>query len=104
MKTYRPSVVPREQDGVRAVTSLSAPPGGALPTLPPGPRGDLRLAEVRTDPLRFVTDLFEGYGDVTAHRVDGETVVMVNRPDLVKRVLKDNGANYTKKHTPDDHM
>lgn len=86
------------------MTSISASRSVRPGTVPPGPSESHDLADMRTDPLRFVTDLFDRYGDVTSHRVGDELVYLVNRPDLARWVLKDNGANYTKKHTPDDYM
>lgn len=62
------------------------------------------LQQVRTDPLTFVAELARKYGDVTRHVVDGDEVVMVHRPDLVRQVLKTNGEAYTKRNTPDEHM
>ncbi|WP_405088081.1 cytochrome P450 [Microbispora sp. NBC_01389] len=58
---------------------------------------------MRDVPLEFVTAM-AAYGDVTRHDADGEPVYMLNRPDLARHVLKENGANYTKDRTPDDAM
>ncbi|MEV6791472.1 cytochrome P450 [Streptomyces sp. NPDC051320] len=73
-------------------------------TMPPGPADDVDLEQMRHAPLEFVTGLARTYGDVTRHTADGDTVYLLNRPDLARHVLKDNGANYTKEQTPDDHM
>ena len=73
-------------------------------TLPPGPADQVDLERMRQAPLDFVTELARDYGDVTCHRADGDTVYLLNRPDLVRHVLKDNGANYSKERTPDDRM
>jgi cytochrome P450 len=72
--------------------------------MPPGPPGVQDLRAMRADPLGFVTALHRSYGDVSCHRTPSETVYLLGRPDLARWVLKDNGANYTKKGTPDDHM
>ncbi len=72
--------------------------------LPPGPAGEVDLERMRQAPLDFVTELAGSYGDVTRHLAEGDTVYLVNRPDLARYVLKENGANYTKERTPDDHM
>lgn len=72
--------------------------------LPPGPAGPVDAERMRSAPLDFVTDLARCYGDVTRHQTDGDTVYLLNRPDLAQYVLKDNGANYTKLGTPDDRM
>ncbi|MFG1876881.1 cytochrome P450 [Sphaerisporangium sp. NPDC049003] len=58
---------------------------------------------MREAPLDFVTSM-AAYGDVTRHDADGEQVYMLNRPDLARYVLKENGSNYTKDRTPDDDM
>ncbi|MFC4589591.1 cytochrome P450 [Sphaerisporangium corydalis] len=58
---------------------------------------------MRDAPLDFVTAM-AAYGDVTRHDADGGPVYMLNRPDLARYVLKENGANYTKDGTPDDDM
>ncbi|WP_405151393.1 cytochrome P450 [Sphaerisporangium sp. NBC_01403] len=73
------------------------------PRLPPGPGGTQSLRAMREAPLEFVTAM-AAYGDVTRHDADGELVYMLNRPDLARYVLKENGSNYTKDHTPDDDM
>ena len=72
--------------------------------LPPGPAAEVDLERMRQAPLDFVTELAGTFGDVTRHLTDGSTVYMVNRPDLARYVLKENGANYSKEHTPDDYM
>jgi cytochrome P450 len=58
---------------------------------------------MRDAPLEFIAAM-AAYGDVTRHDADGEVVYMLNRPDLARYVLKENGANYTKDRTPDDDM
>ncbi|WP_346109589.1 cytochrome P450 [Nonomuraea maheshkhaliensis] len=58
---------------------------------------------MRDAPLEFVTAM-AAHGDVTRHDADGEPVYMLNRPDLARYVLKENGTNYTKDRTPDDDM
>ncbi|MEV7970420.1 cytochrome P450 [Sphaerisporangium sp. NPDC088356] len=58
---------------------------------------------MREAPLEFVAAM-AAYGDITRHDADGEPVYMLNRPDLARYVLKENGANYTKDRTPDDDM
>ncbi|AKU15597.1 hypothetical protein VV02_06570 [Luteipulveratus mongoliensis] len=59
---------------------------------------------MRGRPLEFVTDLATSYGDITSHLLHGQRLVMVHHPDLVRRVLRDNGHGYTKQGTPDDMM
>ena len=76
----------------------------AATTLPPGPRGAVHLRSMRDAPLQFITETARTYGDITCHHADGDTIYMLNRPDLARYVLKENGANYTKLRTPDDNM
>jgi enediyne biosynthesis protein E7 len=62
------------------------------------------MRTMRDAPLDFLVDMTTTYGDIACHEVNGETVVVVNRPDLAAHVLRDNQANYTKSGTPDDLM
>ncbi|MFE2869252.1 cytochrome P450 [Embleya sp. NPDC059259] len=71
---------------------------------PPGPADELDLAGIRDDPLAFLTELATEYGDLCSHRTRGEVVWFVNRPDLVRHILKDNYTAWTKAGTPDDFM
>jgi cytochrome P450 len=59
---------------------------------------------MRDAPLVFLTGMAREYGDITRHETDGETVYLVNRPDLARYVLKENHTNYTKDRTPDETM
>jgi cytochrome P450 len=59
---------------------------------------------MRDAPLVFLAGMAREYGDITRHETDGETVYLVNRPDLARHVLKDNHTNYTKDRTPDETM
>jgi enediyne biosynthesis protein E7 len=72
--------------------------------LPPGPEEEVDLATIRCGPLAFLEAMTERYGDVSRHRAGGWEVVLVNRPELARRVLRDNRGNYTKEGTPDDMM
>ncbi|MFD8868287.1 cytochrome P450 [Streptomyces sp. NPDC059590] len=81
----------------------------AIPTAgsddrPPGPAEDLELAGIRADPLTFLQDLVNEYGDLCSHRTRGQTVWFANTPELARHILKDNYTNYTKAGTPDDFM
>lgn len=79
--------------------------GSVATTLwPPGPDTPVDVARMREDPLGLVTDLASTYGDVTSHELFGQRVVMAHHPDVVKQVLRTNGANYTKRGTPDEAM
>jgi cytochrome P450 len=71
---------------------------------PPGPAGSQELLSIRKAPLAFLDAMFSEYGDVSCHETGGEVVYMIGRPDLARRVLKDNSGNYTKNRTPDEAM
>lgn len=62
------------------------------------------LRQMRAEPLEFLTGLVSTYGDITSHEANGERVYLLNDPDAVRHVLKDNGGNYTKAGTPDDYL
>ncbi|MFE5332650.1 cytochrome P450 [Embleya sp. NPDC056575] len=79
-------------------------PGSPVHARPPGPADDLDLADIRVDPLAFLTTLAAEFGDLCSHRTRGEVVWFVNRPDLVRHILKDNYTAWTKAGTPDDFM
>jgi len=72
--------------------------------LPPGPGAGQRITALREAPLRFLSEMWRTYGDVTRHVAEGDPVYMLFRPDLARHVLRDNFANYTKERTPDDTM
>ncbi|HVX87198.1 MAG TPA: cytochrome P450 [Phycisphaerae bacterium] len=58
--------------------------------LPPGPRSILPLrlfANLRRDPLAFLTQLTQQYGDISSFRALGTTYIVINHPDLAKDVL-----------------
>jgi cytochrome P450 len=72
--------------------------------LPPGPDQIVPVAEIRSDPLAFLVDLTARYGDVVAHRTEGDLVVTLNRPELARHVLRHRERIYVKSGTPDDAM
>jgi enediyne biosynthesis protein E7 len=72
--------------------------------VPPGPATAQPITAMREAPLRFLTEMWRAYGDVTRHEAEGDSVYMLFRPDLARHVLRDNSANYTKERTPDDTM
>jgi enediyne biosynthesis protein E7 len=71
---------------------------------PPGPSHPVDLGTIRRDPLSFLTGMLARHGDIARHQVDGWDVTIVNRPDLLHRVLRENRQNYVKSGTPDDLM
>jgi enediyne biosynthesis protein E7 len=72
--------------------------------VPPGPEAHLSVQDVQRDPLRFLMELTGTYGDVVRYHADAWTVVLLNRPAHIKRVLQDNHPNYVKRGTPDIMM
>ena len=78
-------------------------PSTVLP-VPPGPADEIDAAAIRSDPLRFLSDLTARHGALSSHRTGGERVYVLNSAGLARRVLKDDYTSYTKAGTPDDHM
>jgi enediyne biosynthesis protein E7 len=70
----------------------------------PGPERPVVFADVRADPLGFLTELTSRFGDLTRHVTGDAEVFVFNRPDLARRVLKERRGDYTKAGTPDDAM
>jgi cytochrome P450 len=68
--------------------------------LPPGPKlnplGGYLLASGRRDPLGFLLDAARQYGDIVHFRVGGQSIYLLNHPDLVKDVLVNNYENFLK--------
>src|SRR4051794_8080892 len=71
---------------------------------PPGPQGIVPLATIREDPLGFLERTIREHGDLTLHRTEDWAVYLVNRPDLVRRVLRELRGSLSKLGTPDDMM
>src|SRR4051795_9814804 len=71
---------------------------------PPGPEGIVPLATIREDPLGFLERTIREHGDLTRHRTEDREVYLVNRPDLVRRVLRELRGSLSKRGTPDDMM
>jgi cytochrome P450 len=78
-------------------------PSAVLP-VPPGPADEIDALTIRRDPLRFLTDLTSRHGALCSHLTGGERVYVLNRPELARRVLRDDYASYSKAGTPDDYM
>jgi enediyne biosynthesis protein E7 len=79
-------------------------PSAAVLPVPPGPADEIDAVAIRSDPLRFLSDLTSRHGALCSHRTGGERVYVLNSPELARRVLKDDYTSYTKGGTPDDHM
>lgn len=66
---------------------------------PPGPRGHLlwgSMFEFQRNPLRFIREVTNSYGDVVRYRMGHMIWYQVNHPDGVRRVLQENNRNYGK--------
>lgn len=64
----------------------------------PGPRGYLglrNLLQVKRDRLGFVMSLTGTYGDFVRFTMGTRTLYLLNHPDAVKHVLKNNYGNYS---------
>jgi cytochrome P450 len=67
--------------------------------LPPGPRGEPLLGNLRDmarDSLGFLMKSALTYGDVVRFRFLSEEMILINHPDHIKHVLQDNNHNYDK--------
>lgn len=65
--------------------------------LAPGPRGSIALGsllDVRRDRLGFLRRIVREHGDIVRFRMGPRTVYVINHPDYVQHVLKDNHQNY----------
>ena len=71
---------------------------------PPGPSRSWTMSTMLDAPLEFLAMITREYGDITSHDIDGETVCIVNRPDLARAVLHDRFDRYVKAGTPDQTM
>lgn len=63
--------------------------------------GDIPMGRIQQDPLRFLREVTDAYPDIVRYRTGGWQVVLLNRPDYLRHVLKSNVQNYTKFGTPD---
>ena len=69
----------------------------------PGPRGLDVLKTIfrfQRDPLSTLADLTNRYGDIVTYRYGPFSIVLLNHPEAVQRMLQDNHPNYNKKHSP----
>jgi cytochrome P450 len=69
----------------------------AAGTFPPGPRPS-RLDTLRftRDPLTFLTDVFQRYGDLASYWMGGEMIWLVSDPQRIKDILVTHNPNFTK--------
>jgi cytochrome P450 len=61
---------------------------------PPIPQFNTR--ELLRDPLAFFPTLARQYGDIVCYRRTPEPAYLVNHPDYIRHILKDNNRNYSK--------
>ncbi len=65
----------------------------------PGPGGHFllgNLPDYKDDPLDFLLNLAQEYGDISHFRFMGTSAILLNHPDYIKHVLQDNNRNYNK--------
>ncbi len=62
--------------------------------LPPSPQINSR--QLVRDPLSFFPTLAREYGDIVSYRRAPEPAYLVNHPDYIRHILKDNNRNYSK--------
>ena len=68
-------------------------------TVPPGPRRRvpaLNALRMGRDPLAFLTDLAQRYGDIARVPLGAETLYLFNHPDLIREVLVTQHRNFHK--------
>ncbi|XXT20163.1 cytochrome P450 [Sorangium sp. So ce429] len=66
----------------------------------PSVGGDLCIERVSADPIRFLVDAANTYGDTFRYTLDGRTAVVVSHPYHVRHVLREVSI-YSKAGTPD---
>src|SRR5215467_9594301 len=69
-----------------------------LDCLPPGPKTGFprTLLEFRRDPLRFLTNLANEYGDLAYFKIGPQGIYLVNNPEHIKDILVINNRNFVK--------
>jgi cytochrome P450 len=68
-------------------------------TLPPGPKGQFyigNLRDLRNRPLAFMEECVRDYGDMSHFQVANIHVYLLNHPDMVEDVLVTSNRNYIK--------
>src|SRR5579872_3817711 len=51
------------------------------------------------DPIQFFEQLFEKYGTIVHYKIGFEHIIFLNDPELVKEILVNQAANFTKERT-----
>jgi cytochrome P450 len=71
----------------------------ATSVLPPGPRSVIpiiNLLALRRDPIKFLTNLTDRYGDLVFFKLGPQPVVLVNNPDYIRDILVTSNRNFMK--------
>jgi cytochrome P450 len=69
--------------------------------LPPGPKENVSVSDLKQDPLKVLLHYTQTYGDIVHYRAESWLVTLVNHPSYIKHVLQEKHYNYTKEGTPD---
>ena len=67
--------------------------------IPPQPKGSPiigHLKHFKNDPIHFMLDTSEQFGDIMLYKILNKKIYFINHPDYVKHVLQDNYKNYHK--------
>src|SRR5262247_2895544 len=67
--------------------------------LPPGPKPvvpGVNLFAIRRDPIRFLTNLTNRYGDLVYFKLGPQPVFLVNNPDYIRDALVTHNKNFMK--------
>ncbi len=67
--------------------------------LPPQPKGSPiigHLKQFKNDPINFMLNSSEEFGDIMLFKIFSKKIYFINHPDLIKHVLQDNHKNYVK--------
>jgi cytochrome P450 len=67
--------------------------------VPPGPSPQamlLNLRKIRSDPLGFLVDCAQSYGDVVRFPLGSRQAIFINSAEGIKHILQDNHTNYNK--------
>ena len=90
--TWQSSILRSEKNKSRASNSTHQ--------TAPGPRGYPiigLLHKFMQDPLQFLVDVGDQYGDVVRMRLGPRLVHLLNHPNHIKYILQDNYSNYCKR-------
>jgi len=70
-----------------------------LTMMPPGPKSRLpalNIFKMRNNPLKFLQNLTQEYGDVVQVKVGPANIIVINHPDYIKDLLVTNHKNFVK--------